>query len=117
MLVRMVDKRGWSDEFNSTDIDEYRLGQMEGRWLPAGEVFCRVGYPKSPFGFGHNAELHPVMLSAVPPLKAGEKVCDTNGSEGRVTLADDYEFCVLWDNGMTGSFKQKYAFESGVKRL
>ena len=65
MKIRFEDKFGWNDEFETKDLDAHRAEQLAGRWLPAGQLFCYTGYPKSPFGFGRGAELHEVQMTTI----------------------------------------------------
>ena len=59
---------GRTFEVENVDADEYRLKQMIGQWLPAGQVCCYLGIA-NPLGFGSAAEVTEVRLSQVPHLE------------------------------------------------
>lgn len=54
MVVETKDGKTFVVENKSAD--EYRLKQLTGCWVPAGQLCCRLGVA-NPLGFGASAEL------------------------------------------------------------
>lgn len=50
-------------------------------------------------------------------LNIGDKVTDSKGNKGTVTLAYNGEYVIVWTNGMSGSFTTAQLAANGIKRL